>query len=469
MQTPPPTHPQKMNAVDFNAIFSRTAIFQQIKDILLQFDAKCRDVNYKKGIYVYGSPGCGKTHFVAELLKSMNYDAIRYDAGDVRNKSLIELLTSNNVGQCNVLDLMRGKPKKIAIVMDEIDGMHKGDKGGISALVKLIRQKKTKKQKAEHQTLNPVICIGNYYMDKKIRELMKVCYTFELPTPTDDQMREVIDQMMPGIDAPLRGSMVRFVQGDFRKLQFLWNLHQKKPEALSRDNIENIFHMKYYNEDYARIVEQMFKTNVPLDQHNSFMNENDRTTVALLWHENVVDRLAGLPKTQAFPLYQRIVDNICFADYMDRITFQNQIWIFNEMSSLTKTFYNNKIYHDYFDSRDIPKDVAMDIRFTKILTKYSTEYSNMIFAQMLAQEMDLDKKDVAGFFQEMRLFYGRGFADKNEQVAEVEKLFADTAKDVPKIKKLDIKRMYRFLDKNVKRENGKELDDDEFDEFGCDE
>jgi Cdc6-like AAA superfamily ATPase len=39
------------------------------------------------------------------------------------------------------------KVKKIVIVMDEIDGMNNGDKGGINTLIKLIRPKKTKKQK----------------------------------------------------------------------------------------------------------------------------------------------------------------------------------------------------------------------------------------------------------------------------------------------------------------------------------
>ena len=57
--------------------------------------------------------------------------------------------------------------------MDEIDGMNSGDKGGINALIKLIRPKKTKKQKKEDITMNPIICIGNYHIDKKIKEMMK--------------------------------------------------------------------------------------------------------------------------------------------------------------------------------------------------------------------------------------------------------------------------------------------------------
>ena len=68
--------------------------------------------------------------------------------------------------------------------MDEIDGMNNGDKGGINALIRLIRPKKTKKQRLEDTTRSPVICISNYHVDKKIKELMKVCHTFELKTPT---------------------------------------------------------------------------------------------------------------------------------------------------------------------------------------------------------------------------------------------------------------------------------------------
>ena len=43
-----------------------------------------------------------------------------------------------------------------------------------------------------------------------------------------------------------------------------------------------------------------------------------------------------------------VLDNMCFSDYIDRITFQKQIWQFNEMSSLIKTFKNNKLYHETF-------------------------------------------------------------------------------------------------------------------------
>jgi Cdc6-like AAA superfamily ATPase len=158
-----------MNTELLNTLFERDAIAENIKSVLTSFSKDHANPSFKKGFYIYGSSGVGKTQFVINILKSMNYDVIHYDAGDVRNKSLIENITSDNISSCNVLDMMHRRIKKIAIVMDEIDGMNSGDKGGLTALIKLIRQKKTKKQKLEEITLNPIICIGNYHIDKKIK------------------------------------------------------------------------------------------------------------------------------------------------------------------------------------------------------------------------------------------------------------------------------------------------------------
>ena len=170
--------------IDFNEIFERTEIVAKVKRLLKEFNEKRNDFSIKRGIYVYGSPGCGKTEFVNQLLKDMSYDAVRYDAGDIRNKSVIDTITKHNMSDQSVLSIFGKTPKRIAVVMDEIDGMNTGDKGGITSLIKLIRPKKTKKQKTEDYTMNPIICIGNYDMDKKIKEGVsryRTSYAYDMP------------------------------------------------------------------------------------------------------------------------------------------------------------------------------------------------------------------------------------------------------------------------------------------------
>ena len=436
-----------MDSATLLQILERDKIAQELKHLLSNFEENCKNINYKKGFYVYGSSGCGKTHFVTEILKELNYDVIKYDAGDVRNKSLIETITSDNVGTQNVLHMMTKTRKKIAIIMDEIDGMNNGDKGGITSLIKLIRQKKTKKQKSESMTLNPIVCIGNYFVDKKIKELIKVCNTFEIKSPTQSQIDTILTHKMPHIDPALKTMMVDYIQGDMRKLFFIENMHKKKPELLTLETMRHIFQAKSYNEDAKQITKTLLTKPLSLEQHEVMMNETDRTIVALLWHENIVDHLSKIKNTESFPFYLRILDNMCYADYIDRITFQNQIWQFNEMSSLMKTFYNNKLYHEEFPSQSKQSKPLDEIRFTKVLTKYSTEYNNSLFIYSLSQILDMDRKDLVAFFQELRLFYGTNFINQTDKSSDIEKVFENYP-----ISKLDVKRMYRYLDRNVKKE-----------------
>ncbi len=424
---------------NMNNIFNRTETENNIKNILINFQENCKNINFKKGIYLYGSPGSGKTFFIKQILKDLDYDIISYDAGDVRNKNLIDTITSNNISSHNVLDMMNRKKKKIAIIMDEIDGMNNGDKGGIGALIKIIRQKKTKKQKLENVSLNPIICIGNYFFDKKIKELMKVCNVFELKTPVNKEISMFLNNM--NVSNSIKNKSIEYIQGDLRKLQFIEQLY-KSGHLLNENFIDNILKVKCHNEDSKNITALLFKNEYKIEEHNTFMNENDRTIVSLLWHENVIDNINSNKIKKPIALYLKMLDNICFSDYIDRITFQNQIWQFNEMSSLMKTFYNNKLYHDALNKKN---KIVNDVRFTKVLTKYSTEYNNQVFLFNMCQEFNMDKKDLIAFFQELRLYV----EDEIENNPEIlEELFENY-----NINKLDIKRIYRFLDKNVKKES----------------
>jgi hypothetical protein len=72
------------------------------------------------------------------------------------------------------------------------------------------------------------------------------------------------------------------------------------------------------------------------------------------------------------------------------------------------------------------------VRFTKVLTKYSTEYNNSVFIQGLCQLFGLDEKDLFSFFLDMRINH------ENDLYAMMETY---------EISKLDINRIYRYIDK----------------------
>ena len=94
------------------------------------------------------------------------------------------------------------------------------------------------------------------------------------------------------------------------------------------------------------------------------------------------------------------------------------------------------MYHDTFKKK--PKINSGEIRFTKVLTKYSTEYNNSIFIQSLCQQLNMDKKDLFGFFFDLKIKY-------NDDDSQILALFENY-----EITKLDINRIYRYLDKFTK-------------------
>jgi len=427
-----------MNDINFNNILKKQRIETNIKQFLINFENNKNDLSINRGIYLYGAPGSGKTLFIHNLLISLDYDIICYNSGDIRNKSIIDTICQYNITNINVHSLLTKKTKKIAIIMDEIDGMNNGDKGGINSLIKLIRPKKTKKQKKEEICYIPIICISNYHVDKKIKELMKVCLTCEFNSPTDNQLLEIIKIAMPKLDnIIILNQIIKYIQNDLRKLFTIYKIYNTNISLLHNHKILEIFQHKSVCNDTKHITRKLINNKYSISDHTVLMNETDRTIVGLLWHENIIEVINRIDKIKGILLYIYLLHNICYADNIDRITFQKQIWQFNEMSSLVKILYNNNILHDTLLTHiSFP---LLDIRFTKVLTKYSTEYNNYLFIQNLCQILHLDKKDLISYFVKL---------SKSFSIEYIYSIF-----DHYEITKLDINRLYRYIEKYTVNNN----------------
>ena len=230
-----------MENIDLNTILNRNNIEKELIEVLEKIRLNKSNNSIKKGVYIYGNPGCGKTSFVVKILNKIGFDIIKYDAGDIRNKSIMLNITKYNMSDKNIISCFNKKKKDIVLVMDEIDGMNNGDKGGISSLIKLIRPKKTKKQKKEEYTLNPIVCISNYHVDKKIKELIKVCHSYELKDPTDNQVEEILKQLNIKLSNKTKHIVMNYINGDLRKIDDIYKIYFKYPKFFEKEKYVNIF------------------------------------------------------------------------------------------------------------------------------------------------------------------------------------------------------------------------------------
>ena len=412
----------------FNDILNRTHIKNDIVSKLDVIEQNKYSKNMKRAFFISGDCGVGKTEFVKKLLSEMDYDVLHYNACDVRNKSVIESLAMHNLSNTNVASMFYKKKRKLAILMDEIDGMNSGDKGGITSLIALIRPKKTKKQLMEPLCNNPIICISTNDIDKKTKELIKVCNSYEFSRPTDEQILSIIKGLFHKLPEKFYAYLVTYAQNDLRKLSYLHSIYEKDANNIQQLLQLDVFAKKSIIEIAKDTVRTTYQTRVPISDHNMCISENDRTIVAMLWHENICDILKYEDKHSVFRFYQKLLENFCYGDFIDRVTFQKQIWQFNEMSSFMKIMHNNYLIHDNFCVKK-----KQEIRFTKILTKYSTEFNNYSFFQSVSNILLIDKKDIITLFN---------FIRGNEQMEQM-------LMNNYEIKELDIQRIYRYIDNHV--------------------
>ena len=183
-----------MDNINFNNILKRNTIENSIEKIIYKI---INNEESKKGIYIHGEYGIGKTQFIINLLKKNNYDILYYDSISIKNKNIIQNISNNNLTTNNVYNLFHDTNKKIVVVIDDINSFNNGDKTILTNLIKLIREKKTKKQKLEQSTNNPIICINTLNNDKKILELMNVCNVFQLKKPDNNEIIEIINLIIP--------------------------------------------------------------------------------------------------------------------------------------------------------------------------------------------------------------------------------------------------------------------------------
>ena len=107
---------------------------------------KKEDFSNFKAVLISGPPGIGKTTAAHVIAKECGYEAIEMNASDVRNKSSIDEVIRELIGNHSISEYFHktGKPltKNHLLIMDECDGMGGGDRGGIAELIKIIKKTK---------------------------------------------------------------------------------------------------------------------------------------------------------------------------------------------------------------------------------------------------------------------------------------------------------------------------------------
>lgn len=165
----------------------------------------------ERAVILSGPPGIGKTTAAHLAAKLEGYDVIESNASDTRSKKLVEAGVSDVMNNTSLLGFFAGDgkkvdstKKKIVLVMDEVDGMSAGDRGGVAALAKFCKK-----------TEVPLILICNERKLPKMKPFDHVAFDIRFNRPTVDQVRsrimtichrEGLKLPVPVIDSLIEGS-----------------------------------------------------------------------------------------------------------------------------------------------------------------------------------------------------------------------------------------------------------------------
>ena len=120
--------------------------------------------NKQKPLLLYGPAGNGKTTLALLCAREMNWQVFEMNASDFRTKDIIERLAGAASQGASFSGTRR------LILLDEVDGLQAQDRGGASAIAKILKE-----------TSNPVILTANdVYADKKLAVIRPYCELLQL-------------------------------------------------------------------------------------------------------------------------------------------------------------------------------------------------------------------------------------------------------------------------------------------------
>ncbi|KAL8734694.1 MAG: hypothetical protein Q9166_001350 [cf. Caloplaca sp. 2 TL-2023] len=141
-----------------------------------------------RAVIMYGPPGIGKTTAAHLAARLEGYDVVESNASDTRSKKLVETGLKGVLDTTSLLGYFAGdgkkveaEKKKLVLIMDEVDGMSAGDRGGVGALAAVCKK-----------TNIPMILICNERKQPKMAPFDRVTYDLPFRRPTVDQIRSRI-------------------------------------------------------------------------------------------------------------------------------------------------------------------------------------------------------------------------------------------------------------------------------------
>lgn len=304
-------------------------------------------------LLLIGSPGVGKTTMAYRICKQERYWLQEFNASHTRTGSsfrqtILPLLTEPGISKF----IHPSTPNGRAILLDEMDGLSQGEKGGLQELLDYLKSKRNFKEDA------PLFLICNVMEGRVMQQLLKYCLVCTVGMPS----KKALDAFY---QTSISDSLYQL--GDLRKVYqgLLCEETRGAYEQNKQDELDKNVHVAIRAAWFT-----LFERWEPGDE--LALETKDANLAGLLFHQNLPLFLES--GAVPYELYKQILDYIRWSDRADFWAFFHQCWNLLPLSYHLKLKYPNQLLQAFPKPSPIPDLQALV--YTQVLTKQSALFNS---------------------------------------------------------------------------------------------